>query len=100
MKNGTYLVGKYAAKAAIGHERIVQRAATGIINNDRPEKKLHKKLKKAWQAQILGYIKLTTSRFFVGRGICCQIIVNSSTPKSCKVAKGGYEFKSARLFMR
>jgi hypothetical protein len=38
MKNGTYLVGKYAAKAAIGHERILQRAATGTINNDRPEK--------------------------------------------------------------
>ena len=37
MKNGIYRVGKYAAKAAVGHERIMQYSATGTINDNGPK---------------------------------------------------------------
>ena len=76
MKNGIYRVGKYAAKAAVGHERIAQYTAIGTINDNRPEKKQKKSDNSLTSSNFVVYL-LSRPHVFCGEGDILSSFRNS-----------------------
>ena len=67
MENGICRVGKYAAKATVGHEQITQHTATGTINDNRPEKKQKKSENSLTSSNFVVYL-LSRPHVFCGEG--------------------------------